>query len=82
MQKAKVKFHMLMEYETVITERKYDDYPEDNMTINESMLYEKDTLAEYRENLASALEDAKLLKITIEETEHFEVPDEVIDYQI
>ena len=82
MKAAKVKFQITMEYETDIIERIYPDCPEDNMNILEAIKYEEETLQEYREDLYAALDDSKLVQITIEEVEHYDIQDQVIDYQI
>lgn len=83
MEAAKVKFRIVMEYQENIIERNYPECPEDNMNIHEAIDYTKENLETYREDLYGALEEAVLVNVTVEETEHYTIPDlPANDYQI
>ncbi len=65
---AKVKFKITMIYETTVAEYK----PEETSIIDEIKL-QKEYLETQREDLYSALDDAKLLEVEVLETEHYTV---------
>lgn len=82
MKKAKVKFHILMEYETTIEERQEKDWGEDSMNLIDTILHEADNLKCYREDLHSALSDSKLVNVTVQETENYETEDYINNFSI